>query len=101
MAFEIHDLSVVEGSQLQNQDKVVLAVQYGVANGSAGTGVAVTVAVSFLNSELPANYAVHVTPSQPCWVSVTSKTANGFNVVLTPQSTLSIAAGTFDVIVVG
>jgi hypothetical protein len=36
-------------------------------------------------------------------VSVTGKTATGFNVVLTPNvpSTGVIAAGTFDVIVVG
>jgi hypothetical protein len=51
---------------------------------------------------LPANgYAVNVTPSQPCFVSVTNKTASGFTVVLTPLSGQSIAAGTFSVSVHG
>jgi hypothetical protein len=44
---------------------------------------------------------VLVTPSQAsCTVAVTSKTASGFNVILTPSSaTATLAAGTFDVVI--
>jgi hypothetical protein len=43
---------------------------------------------------------VHVTPSQPCFVTITNKTPSGFNVVLTPLSTVTLVAGTFDVTVI-
>jgi hypothetical protein len=103
MPFTVHTVEVRDGSTgLNNPDKLVVGVQTGVANASGGAGVAVTTAVSF-GYTLPPTYAVHVTPNQACLVSVTGKTATGFNVVLTPNvpSTGVIAAGTFDVIVVG
>jgi hypothetical protein len=73
-------------------------------SGAASTPVNTTVTFSgqFGAPVLPANgYAVNVTPSQPCFVSVTNKTASGFTVVLTPLSGQSIAAGTFSVSVHG
>jgi hypothetical protein len=75
-----------------------------IANGAGGSaGAAVTVALTFEdqygNGTLPANYSVAAAPSQACMVSVTSKTTSGFSVVLTPPSGVTLAAGTFDVVV--
>jgi hypothetical protein len=84
----------------------VVAALPGIANASGGTGVAVTTAVSFTdqfgNGTLPANgqYCVAVTPSQAAFVSVTNKTASGFNVVLTPTlASTAIASGQFDCLI--
>lgn len=83
----------------------VVAAAYNVPNGAGSGSSPVTVSMSFTDmfgvGQLPASgaYSAHVTPSQACFVSITSKTASGFNVVLTPLSTGSIAAGSFDVLV--
>jgi hypothetical protein len=84
----------------------IVAFVAGVANAAGAASAAVTTPVSFVGAFgaplLPGNgYAVNVTPSQPCFVSVTNKTTSGFNVVLTPLSGQSIAAGTFSVSVHG
>jgi hypothetical protein len=65
----------------------------------SGAGAAVTTAISIPN--LPASYMVFVCAHQKASVSVTSKTTTGFNVVLNPVlATETIAAGTFDCLVV-
>jgi hypothetical protein len=84
----------------------IVAFIASVANASGAPSAAVTTPVSFTGLYgaplLPANgYAVNVTPSQPCFVSVTNKTTSGFSVVMTPLSGQSIAAGTFSVSVHG
>ena len=82
-----------------------VAAAYNISN-SAGSGSSpVSVSVAFTDQfgvgELPAGgaYAVSVSPSQACFVSISNKTASGFTVVLTPSSGENIAAGTFDVLV--
>jgi hypothetical protein len=61
----------------------------------------VTTAVTFA-SQLPPNYSVFVDAGQACFAYVTAKTLTGFNVVLQPTlSTTLIAAGSFNVLVVG
>jgi|SRR5580693_3399663 hypothetical protein len=81
----------------------VVAALSNIANAAGSGSAAVTVAVSCVDQynvgQLPAAYTVTVTPSQACFVSVTSKTASGFNVVLTPLSGNNIAAGSIDVLV--
>lgn len=107
MPFDLHIVEVVDaastqvGNGLQNVDKVVLAKLDSVTNAAGGSaGTAVTTAVAFAN-ELPADYAVFVQPGQDATAYVSSKTATGFNVVLTPRlATATIAAGSFDVLVV-
>jgi hypothetical protein len=82
--------------------------QTGIANGGgSGAGAGVTIAVTFaVSSAFPAgfstpNYVPLVTPSQGCLVAVGSKTQLGFNVILTPSpSTSTLAAGSFDVMVI-
>lgn len=76
----------------------------GVPNAAgSGAGAAVTTAVTVNNGKLPANlpgslhFNVHVTPSQPAFVTITGKTINGFNVVLTPPAGVTLGAGSFDV----
>lgn len=84
-------------------------VQTNVANAAgSGAGSAVTVAIAFPTPmAYPAgfpssNYCVQVQPNQACLVAVTSKTQAGFNVVLTPSpATATLAAGTFDLCVIG
>jgi len=62
-------------------------------------GAAVSTPVSFPAGALPPNYAVHVTPSQAAMASVSAKISSGFSVTLTPLSTVTLAAGVFDVLV--
>ncbi len=75
------------------------------AGGSAGASVSVTInnlVDQFGTGRLPSNFAVVVTPSQACFWSVTNKSASGFTVTLTPvNSSTTLAAGTFDFVVVG
>jgi hypothetical protein len=101
MPLDFHTVEAPDGSTFTNTDKIIVGLQLGVVNASAGAGVAVTTAVSFPAGSLPAAYMVHVTPSQFCLPTVTAKTNSGFNVVLTPNiAANSIGAGTFDVMVV-
>ncbi len=85
-----------------------IAAELGIANaagGSAGASVSVTInnlVDQFGTGRLPSNFAVVVTPSQACFWSVTNKSASGFTVTLTPvNSSTTLAAGTFDFVVVG
>jgi hypothetical protein len=86
---------------------LVIGTLIGVANSAGGSaGAAVTTAVTFTdqfsNGQLPANYTAYVMPSQSCLATINGRTASGFNVVLTPcPATATLAAGTFDVTVVG
>jgi hypothetical protein len=98
MGLAVHSVEMLDGSTFARTDRVLLANLPGRANVAGGSaGAAVTTAVA---ANLPANYSVQVTPSQACFVSVTSKTSAGFNVVLTPTlSSITLAAGAFDVVV--
>lgn len=103
MPLNMHTVEMVDGSNQQNQDRLVVALKTGIANAAGGAaGAAVTTAVT-LSQELPTNYGVFVTVDNTvsASVAITGKTANGFNVVLTPNpATATLAAGTFDVLVV-
>jgi hypothetical protein len=83
---------------------ITIARTFSVANAAGGSnGAAVTTAVSFTDrfgaGLLTANYVVSVMPSQAAWATITNKTTSGFNVVLTPPATVTLAAGTFDCVV--
>jgi len=103
MPLQVHDMEIADGSTLQNLDRVVIAQQFNIPNGSGGTaGNPVTVSVSFAFQSLPANYAVIVQPNQACLSYVTAKGFTSFNVVLTPSpATATLQAGSFDAIVIG
>jgi hypothetical protein len=69
---------------------------------AAGSGAGESVSVDFTGFSLPLDlqYSVIVTPGVAAIAHVTSKTATGFTVVLDPiTAALTLAAGTFDVIV--
>jgi hypothetical protein len=75
-----------------------------VANAAGGAaGDAVTTAITFEdqygNGTLPAEYAVAVTPNQPCFASTSNKSKSGFSVTLTPLAGATLAEGTFDLVV--
>lgn len=100
MAFDLHTVSMIKGSTMTWTDRILVYTQANVPNLAGTAGTDVTTAVAPTN-DLPANYIVLVTPNQDAMASVTSKTSTGFNVVLTPKvATATIAAGTFDVLVI-
>lgn len=95
-------------------NQAILVIQLGIANATgSGAGAAVTVPVTItLPSGMPptAAYFVDVSTSQPCFVSVTNKSTSAsaglastltFTVTLTPAATTTLAAGTFDIAVLG
>jgi hypothetical protein len=92
-----------------NQAQVFVPAIYISGQNAAGTvaGAAVTTVVP-----LPTNlhvsfqagssgYGVVVTPNQNCSAAVINKTSTGFSVVLTPPSGVTLAAGSFDCLIVG
>ena len=105
--WKIGTVTVSAGGTLYNSASALTVTGGGSTGGGAGTltltntGISVTVPVTTLTT-LPPNYAVNVTPSQACFISVNTKTSNSFNVVLKPiTSSDVITAGTFDVTVLG
>lgn len=98
MGLDIHTIDVVPGSNPTAQpDRVLFALLEGVATAvGSGAGVAVVTPISGL--QLPANYAVQVTPNQDAVPFVSGKTQSGFNVTLNPRlAANTLAAGTVDI----
>jgi len=100
MPFDMHTVEVSDGSNINNYDRIIFGSQLAVPS-AAGSGAGSPVSTSVTFGGLPPTYVVHVTPSQACFVSVSNKTVSGFTVVLTPPSGVTLAAGTFDVMVLG
>ena len=100
MSLDFHTLTALPGAGPSQSDRVAIGIFANVANvagAAAGDTVVTTVAV---NGNLPANYAVAVTPNQGVIASVSNKTQTSFDVTLTPlASTDTVAAGTFDALV--
>jgi hypothetical protein len=98
-------VSVVTNNQAA---PITIAAEASFAN-AAGSGAGASVSVTINNlvdqygtGRLPNNYAVSVAPSQACFWSVSNKTNAGFTVTLTPTTSgTTLAAGTFDFIIVG
>ena len=101
MAKELHTVSLLKGTVLAQEDRVLLGMQVAVANAAGGgAGAAVVTAVAFAG-DLPAKYSVFVNPGQDATWFVSGKTATGFNVTLNPRlAANTLAAGTIDVLVV-
>ncbi len=99
MALVYHSIKALDGAAPTDSACAVVGIYAGVATpAAAAAGDAVTVTQT-LSGELPPNYVVQVTPSQPCVVSV-SKSGNVATVTLTPlSSTVTLAAGTIDILV--
>ncbi|WP_413444137.1 hypothetical protein [Herbaspirillum frisingense] len=76
-----------------------LPSQANAAGGSAGASVSTTITGL---AGLPAKYSVLVNPGQDASWYVTNKTSTGFTVVMTPNAAANtLAAGTFDAVVIG
>jgi hypothetical protein len=104
MPIDMRTIEAGDGSTFAFTDRMKvwnLPGQANVAGGSAGASV--TTAVSVPNVALPAEYSVLVGGlSQDATAYVTGRTASGFNVVLEPRlAANTLAAGTFDVLIVG
>ena len=101
MGYDVHTVSLVTGSANNRLDRMISFYSNAIASSAGGSaGGSVTVAVTFSGAELPSTYTAVATPSVNATAAITSKTNTGFNVVLTPVvATTTLAAGTFDVIV--
>lgn len=102
MAIDKRTTAVLDGSSATFTDRTILGISIGLANAAGGgAGAAVTTAVTFAE-QLPPTYTVLVQPNQDATAFVTSKTSNGFSVTLTPRlAANTLAAGTFDVVLLG
>lgn len=104
MSQQIHTIEVPEGALngLSQQGRLLVGNLPSLANTvGGGAGLAVVTAVSGLKN-LPAKYTVLVNPGQDATWFVSGKTATGFNVTLTPRlAANTLAAGTFDVTIIG
>ena len=100
----LHSIEVPEGALTGLSQKGRLLVGNLPAQSNAvggGAGQPVTTAISGLKN-LPANYSVVVNPGQDATWYVSGKTSTGFNVTLTPRlAANTLAAGTFDILIVG
>jgi hypothetical protein len=101
MSIDLRVIEMADGSNQSRSDRLLAGLQLSVANASGATSAAVTTAVAFVAGSLPAAYSVFVDAGQAVFATVTSKTINGFNVVLTPLSGAAVAAGSFNVLIVG
>jgi hypothetical protein len=101
MNLDVHTVSI-PGGQSAKKDRIICGQQNGVANAAGGSaGAAVVTAVAFPTNSLPPSYAVVVNPGQDATWWVDGKTQSGFNVHMLPRlAANTLAAGTFDVIVV-
>lgn len=100
MARDLHTVSVVDGSTIARQDRLIIAHLPAQSN-AAGASAGATVAVAVTGLSLPNTYSVFASASQAAFVSVGSKTNGGFTVTLTPTSgSATLSAGTVDILVV-
>lgn len=100
MAKDLHTVAVPSQSDpLANEDRVILLVKKALANAAgSGAGAAVTIPVTGL--QLPASYAVQVTPSQDATAWISGRSQTGFTINLAPRlAANTLAAGTVDVVV--
>jgi len=98
MPFDLHTLEVPDGGYgFGQKGRALVGAGLGVANAAGGgAGTSVTVAVSGLKN-LPANFGVLVNPGQDATWWISSKTATGFTINLSPRLAAStLAAGTVD-----
>ena len=98
MPVQCHSLEFI-GTTPSNYDRLSTAFKTGVANvAGGGAGAAVATVVTF-SEALPASYVPVVHPGQAAVWWISAKTAFGFTVNQKPQdNTVTLAAGTFDVI---
>jgi hypothetical protein len=104
MGIDVHTIEQVGNtSNFARTDRVLVAAFPQTANpAGASAGASVTVTAPFSAVDLPAVYSVIVSGlSQDAFVSVTNRSHTGFSVTLTPTASgVTLASGTFDVIVV-
>jgi len=95
-----HTIEIPDDALPARQDRTTIGSIPGVANVAGGSaGAAVVTAVAMKN--LPESYSVLVNPGQDATWFVSGKTNSGFNVTLNPRlSTNTLAAGSFDVVVI-
>jgi type IV secretory pathway VirJ component len=99
MAKDLHTIAVATGSDLSNEDRLVVLMKKQLANSAGGgAGQSVTIAVTGLT--LPASYAVQATPDQDATVWISGRSQTGFTINLAPRlAANTLAVGKVDVVV--
>lgn len=102
MSVTVHSMSVLDGSNPDFTDRVLIGMKTGIVNAvGSGAGASVTTAVAFAEG-LPPTYVVVVQANQDAVGFAAAKTQAGFNVTLNPRlAANTLAAGTFDVLIFG
>lgn len=101
MALQQHTIERPDGGSVALLDRVIVGQINGHTNAAGGSAGAAVVTPVSVGNELPDNYSVVVNPGQDATWYVSGKTNSGFNVTLNPRlATNTLAAGTFDVVIV-
>ena len=99
MAIVLHSLKALDGAAPADSASCVIGIYNNVTTAAAAAAGDAVVTTLTLQGELPPSYGVQVTPSQACAVSV-AKAGNVVTITQTPlASTVTLAAGTIDVLV--
>ena len=99
MALIYHTLKALDGAAPADSASFVIGIYNNVPTAAAAAAGDTVVTTLTLQGELPPSYGVQVTPSQACAIS-TSKSGNVVTITMTPlASTVTLAAGTIDVLV--
>ena len=99
MALIYHTLKALDGAAPADSASCVIGIYNNVPTAAAAAAGDAVVTTLTLQGELPPSYGVQVTPSQPCAISV-AKAGNVATITMTPlASTVTLAAGTIDVLV--
>ena len=102
MGFPYHTVVLMNGSAVNNNDRIVFGNFPNVATvAGASAGAAVVTAVTFQEA-IKGPYSVEATANQDAVCFVTNKTPNGFTLTINPRLAANqLAAGTVDLTVVG
>lgn len=99
MALVYHTLKALDGAAPVDSAACVIGIYNNVATPAAAAAGDTVVVTLTLQGDLPTSYGVQVTPSQAAIASVV-KAGNVVTITLTPlASTVTLAAGTIDVLV--
>jgi hypothetical protein len=103
MAIDKRVVAVLDGSTAAFTDRELLGVQFGISNpAGASAGASVSVVVTFAEPLPSLGFGVWIGHHQDATAFVTNETLDGFTVTLSPRlASEMLAAGTFDVMILG
>jgi hypothetical protein len=101
MGIPLHVLDIVGGTPSTQNDRLSVVAQANLPNPvGSGAGVVVSVPVVFAEKMPTANYAAFVEANQDATTWASAKTTSGFTANIQPRlATVTLAAGTFDILI--